>query len=408
MRVRYMRIMRRSLLRLWRWRLRSALIVLSAAVGVAGVVCPVNYGAGGARQLLDQVRRMGTNVLVITPAQDKAVAGRARTGNLVTTLVERDHAVIRHEVAERVRSSAMVTANFWVKAGDLSKNATVVGCEVDYFNIRTWIQAAGELFDSGQERAFARVAVLGHTVAVDLFESASPVGQRIMINRAPFSVIGVLTERGQGLDISNEDSQIYVPLGTAMRRLMNVDHYNAIVIEVGDMGEMDGAAAQTQSILRRSHRLRGDQRDDFQIQNQKTLLDTQSSAASRLGFLLRWIAASALVVSGLGILGITWIAVKERTRDLGTCRALGATTADVFFEVWFENVVLALAGSFVGLGLSWPISRLISDSAGLPFIYQSMTAALAFAAAVTLNVTFCLLPSRKAACLDPIEALRRE
>jgi putative ABC transport system permease protein len=408
MRARYMQIMQRSLRRLWRWRLRSALIVSSAAVGVAGVVCPVNYGAGGARQLLDQVRRMGTNVLVITPAQDKSVAGRARTGSLVTTLVERDHAVIRREVAQRERSSAVVSANFWVKAGDLSKNATVVGCEADYFNIRTWLPAAGELFDSGQERAFARVVVLGHTAAVDLFGSTSPLGQPIMINRTPFIVIGVLTERGQGLDISSEDSQIYVPLGTAMRRLMNVDHYNAIVIEVGDLGEMDGAAAQTQSILRRLHRLRGDQPDDFQIQNQKTLLDTQSSAANRLGFLLRWIAASALVVSGLGILGITWIAVKERTRDLGTCRALGATTADVFFEVWFENVVLALAGSFVGLGLSWPVSRLISDSAGLPFIYQSTTAVLAFAATVTLNVVFSLLPSRKAACLDPIEALRRE
>lgn len=400
--------MQRSLRRLWRWRLRSALIVLSAAAGVAGVVCPVNYGAGGARQLLDQVRRMGTNVLVITPAQDKSVAGRARTGDLVTTLVERDHAVIRRGVAEHVRSSAMVSATFWIKAGDLSKNATVVGCEAGYFSIRSWPPVAGELFDSGQERAFARVAVLGHTVAVDLFGSASPLGQRIMINRAPFMVIGVLTERGQGLDISSEDSQIYVPLGTAMRRLMNVDHYNAIVIEVGNLSEMDGAAARIQTILRRQHRRHRDQRDDFQIQNQKTLLDTQISAANRLGFLLRWIAASALAVSGLGILGIAWIAVKERTRDLGTCRALGATTIDVFFEVWFENVVLALAGSFAGLGLSWPVSRLISNSAGLPFIYQSRTAALAFTAAVTLNVAFSLLPSQRAARLDPIEALRRE
>jgi len=408
MRARYLQIMRRSLRRLWRWRLRSALIVSSAAVGVAGVVCPVNYGAGGARQLLDQVRRMGTNVLVITPAQDKSVAGRARTGNLVTTLVERDNAAIRREVAERVRSSPVVSANFWIKAGDLSKNATVVGCEADYFSTRNWSPSAGELFDSGQERAFARVAVLGHTAAVDLFGSASPVGQRIMINRVPFIVIGLLTERGQGLDISNEDSQIYLPLGTVMRRLMNTDHYNAIVIEVGNLGEMDGAAAEIQSILRRLHRLRGDQRDDFQIQNQKTLLDTQSSAANRLGFLLRWIAASALVVSGLGILGITWIAVKERTRDLGTCRALGATTADVFFEVWFENVVLALAGSFIGLGLSWPVSHLISDSAGLPFVYQNMTAVLAFATAVTLNIAFSLLPSQRAARLNPIEALRRE
>jgi putative ABC transport system permease protein len=408
MQPRRIQIMLRSMRRLWRWRLRSALILSSAAVGVAGVVCPVNYGAGGARQLLDQVRRLGTNVLVITPAQDKSIAGRARTGNPVTTLVKRDHAMIRREVAARVRSSAVVSGNFWVKAGDLSKNAAVVGCEPEYFSIRNWPLAAGGLFDSSQEHMMARVTVLGHTAAADLFGTASPVGRRITINRVPFIVAGVLTERGQGLDISNEDSQVYVPLATAMRRLVNVDHYNSIVVEVGALNDMDGAALQIHSILRRQHHLRGDRSDDFQIQNQKTLLETQNSAANRLGFFLRWIGASALVVSGVGILGITWIAVKERTRELGTCRALGATAADIFFEVWFENMALALVGGLIGLGLSWPASRLISDSAGLPFVYESGTAGLAFAAAAALNVAFSLLPSRKAAHLDPIDALQHE
>jgi putative ABC transport system permease protein len=171
--------------------------MLSAALGVIGVVCSVNYGASGTRQILDQIRRMGTNVLIIAPAQSRAIAGRARTGAPVTTLVERDYRAIKSEVLSRTRSSALVTQSFWNKVGDLSKNAAVMGCEPDYFAIKDWPIAAGELFDSTQERTSARVAVLGYMVANDLFGTSSPLGQRMMINRVQFTVIGVLTERGQ-------------------------------------------------------------------------------------------------------------------------------------------------------------------------------------------------------------------
>src|SRR5258708_19000088 len=164
---RRLQIRLRSLRMLWRYPLRSALILSSAAVGVAGVVCSVNYGASGTQQLLDQIRRMGTNVLVITPVQDKSIAGRARTGNAVPTLVERDHAEIRRGVTVRRRSSALVSESFWVKARDLSKNAPVVGCEPDYFVIRNWPTTSGDLFDAAQERTMARVVLLGATVARD-------------------------------------------------------------------------------------------------------------------------------------------------------------------------------------------------------------------------------------------------
>ncbi len=400
--------MLRSLRMLWRYPLRSALIVSSAAVGVAGVVCSVNYGASGTQQLLEQIRRMGTNVLIITPVQDKSVAGRARTGSAVTTLVERDHVEIRRDVAARLRSSALVQGSFWVKAGDLSKNAPIVGCEPDYFLIRNWPVVSGESFDATQERTMARVVLLGATVARDLFGEASPVGNRMMINRVLFTVAGVLQERGQGLDISSEDNHLFVPLSTAMHRLMNLDHYAAIVVEVDKVSNMDGAAGQTRELLRRTHRIRENQADDFQIQNQKALLETQAAAAGRLAFFLRWIGGSAVVVSGLGILGITWIAVKERTRDLGTVRALGATTADVFFQMIFESGVLAMTGGVVGLTIAWPASRLASESASLPFVFDRRAAAFAFAAAASLNLAFSLFPSRKAASVHPIEALRHE
>jgi putative ABC transport system permease protein len=408
MKLRYRQIIVRSLRVMWRYRLRSGLIVISAALGVAGVVCPVNYGEGGAKQLLDQVRRMGTNVLIITPVEDKAVAGRARTGGLVTTLVDRDLLAIQRDVTGLTRSSGLVTGSLWIKAGDLSKNAAVVGCEPDFFAIKGWPAGTGLLFTQSQERSMARVVLLGHTAALDLFGEESPVGRPLMINRVPFIVAGVLTERGQGLDVSNEDSQLYVPLRTAMHRLMNLDHFSSITIEVEDLREMDEASGQIQSLLHLLHRIRGGQADDFQIQNQKTLLETQRAAAARLEFLLGWTGGSALAVSGLGILGITWIAIKERTRDLATCRALGATAADVFFQVWFESTVLALLGGLLGLAVSWPGSRWIARSAGLPFVFNGQTAALSLAAAACLNLAFSLLPSRRAARLHPIEALRHE
>lgn len=372
------------------------------------MVCSVNYGASGTKQILDQIRRLGTNVLIITPAQSRVVAGRARTGSAVTTLVERDYRAVKMEMLSRTRSSAFVTQSFWNKAGDFSKNGVVVGCEPEYFAIKDWPVVSGDLFGSAQERTASRVAVLGYTVAADLFGASSPIGQPMMINRVPFTVIGVLSERGQGLDVSNEDSQIYVPLTTAMRRLMSVDHYAGIVLEIDSMDSMDAAANESRSLLHQLHRIQPNRADDFQIQNQKSLLDTQMAAARRLGFFLRWIAASALAVSGLGIVSITWIAMKERTREIGTRRALGATARDIFLEVTCETLTLALGGGVLGMALSWPASRLISGAVGLPFVFDKKSAVLAFAASAALNLAFSIFPSQKAASISPMEALRFE
>jgi putative ABC transport system permease protein len=248
--------------------------------------------------------------------------------------------------------------------------------------------------------------LLGHTVARDIFSDRSPIGELVLINRAPFTVIGVLSERGQGLDVSNEDDQVYVPLSTAMRRLMNVDHYSGIFVEIDSTDSMDLAASQTRPLLHQLHHIPPNQPDDFQIQNQKTLLDTQSASARRLNFLLAWIGSSALAVSALGMLGITWMAAKQRTREFGTRRALGATARDIFVQVLSESTVLALAGSTAGIFASWPLSRFIVENAGLVFVYKSDVAEAAFAAAVVLNVTFALWPSGKAARLRPTETLQ--
>lgn len=397
-----------SLRLIWRFRLRSSLILLSATLGVAGVTSSVNYASGGRRQVLNQIRRLGTNVVNVTPQQSRSVGGRARTGSIVTTLVERDYLAIRRELPSLARSSALATGGFRLKAGDFSKTTSVVGCEPDYFRIKSWSLERGDFFDASDLRKSARVAILGHTVARDLFGDETAVGRRLFINRAPFEIVGVLAELGQGLDVANEDNQVYVPLSTAMRRLMNVEYYNGLVFELDRWEAMDEGAKAIADMLRRRHRSSPKQPEDFQVQNQKELIDTQTASAERLAFFVRWIGLSGLIVSGLGALAISWIAVKERTVEIGTRRALGATACDIFFQLLFEAAVVSSLGSAFGLAAGWQSSRLIAEQSRLPFVFDWTNARLALALAVALNLTFALLPSGKAARLDPIRALKYE
>jgi|JRYD01.1.fsa_nt_gb putative ABC transport system permease protein len=391
---------------LWRYRTRSLLVMACAALGVAGSIAAVNYAAGGRQQVIDQVARLGTNVIVVSALQDRGSGGRARSGAIVTTLREADLRALRREVPAIARASALVSAGLRLKAAGLSKVSPVVGCEPDFFRIKHWTVTGGETFDDAQSRRAARVALLGATVARDLFGQSSPVGERLFINRVPFEVIGVLAERGQGLDATNEDAQVYVPLGAAMRRLMNVDHYNSLVLEVGEFEALPGAAREVTALLRERHRTGSFRPDDFSVLNQQALGDTRLAASERLGFFVRWIGLSALLVAGVGVLAMAWITVRDRTREIGTRRALGATAADVFRQFAFEAMVLAVAGAACGLVLGWGASLLIAARAGLPFVFDAGNAALAFVAAIVINLAFVSWPARRAARLDPIEALR--
>ncbi len=407
--MKFVHIMTRSLRLIWRFRLRSALMLASALLGVSGVIASVNYASGGRQKILNQIRRMGTNVLIVQPQQSRSVGGRARTGAIVTTLVEQDYNILRRDVPAVRRSSALANGSFLVKAGDLSKNnCAIVGAEPDYIRIKNWPVMRGDFFDSSEVRRSARVAVLGITVARDLFGDESPVGQRLFINRVPFEIIGVMEERGQGLDVVNEDQQVYIPLSTAMHRLMNVDYYSGLLLEVARWEEMDGAAHSVTGLLRQRHHTSTKIPEDFKLQNQKELIDTQLTAAERLGFFVRWIGLSGLLVSGLGILAISWIAVKERTVEIGTRRALGATASDVFFQMLFESAVVSLIGCGLGLAVGWKVTAVIAERVDQPFVFEWSSARFALAVAILLNLLFALIPSRKAARLDPIHALKYE
>jgi ABC-type antimicrobial peptide transport system permease subunit len=230
----------------------------------------------------------------------------------------------------------------------------------------------------------------------------------MFINRVPFEVIGVLEERGQGLDATNEDNQVYVPLSTAMRRLANVDYFSAILFAVTRWDRMDETTEAIHHVLSKRHRAPGNLPEDFQIQNQKALIDTEIASSNRLTFLVRWVGLSGLAVSGLGILAICWIAVGERVGEIGIRRALGATKSDIFFQFLFEAVVISVSGCFAGLMAGWRGTESIAQRADLSFYFDWTSAELVVGFAMFMNLVFALIPSRRAALLDPIRALKSE
>lgn len=406
--LRFFYIFLDSLRVVWRFRFRSALMLLSATLGIAGVIISVNFAEGGRQQALGQIEHMGVNVLAITPQQDRGVGGRARTGAIVQTLVEADYAAIHRQLPSAVRSSALAISEFRLKAGDFSKTVPVVGCEPSYAQIKNWPLAKGSFFDEPSDRRAARVAVLGFNVARDLFGDESPFGKHFSVNRTPFEVVGVLSERGQGLGVAAEDDQIYIPLRTAMHRLMNVAYYSGVLLEMDRPDRMDEAATTVAEVLRQRHHRLANLPDDFQIQNEKELLETQLTSSDRLGFYVRWIGWSGLIVSALGILGVCWIAVKGRTVEIGTRRALGATASDVFLQILLEVAVLCSAGCAVGLVIGWQGSQLLAQRTKLPFVFDLPNAWLTMAISVAMNLSCALLPAARATRVTPIRALKYE
>ncbi len=394
---------------LWRSRLRSSLILLAAALGVAGVTLALAYSQAGRQKVLTQLRRLGSNVITISPRPARSGGTRARTGSLATTLVRRDYVAIRRGVHGISAMSATSAGTYLIKAGDLSKNnAAVLGTEASYLRIRNWTLRDGAYFDAAQDRRLARVAVLGATVARDLFGDQTPVGERLFINRVPFRIIGVLTEFGQDLDGGSADDTVYVPLSTQMHRLSNVDYYSGITLSVTNWQDMNDVAADVDAVLARTHRPVGNDPVDYQILNQRTLVDDQISASRRLGRYVVSVGASALIVAGLGILAICWISVSERAGEIGLRRALGATRRDIFAQFVLEAAILSLIGGAVGALCSVSGIAVFFPSQGDLARASVLLAGYVWAGALALNLVFASLPAWRAAELDPIRCLRSD
>jgi putative ABC transport system permease protein len=392
-----------------RSRLQVTLAVVAAMGGTGGIIVCTGYVAAGRAKVFEQFRHMGTNIIIVTPRQSRAVGGRARTGTIVTTLRDPDVKAIIRSVPEIALSSPTVSTSLRIRAGDLTKSTTIVGCLPEFFAMRSWVVKQGASFNAADVRSERRVALLGATVARDLFGAQDPTGQRIIIGRVPFTVSGVLQERGQGVDAANEDAQVYIPLTTAMRRLLNQEYYASILFEINSWQNMDAAAVEIKNVLESRHKFWSTGGDtDFDVANQKSLVDTQLAAFARLTFFVRLIAGSMLGLASLGIFGVAWIAVGQRRREIGTCRAIGATGRDVLTQYLAEGLAGPLMGCTVGIALSWPALRAIDARVGQPFLFSVPLAVESALASAVLYAAATLISSRRAVTIEPSVALRSE
>ena len=388
-------------------RLRTLLSVLGIVVGVAAVVLTVSAGRGAERDILERVRQMGVNLIVVNAGQTRIIAGRQRQMAAVTTLVPEDAQAIADTCPSVKDSAAAADKKVAVKWQTETASTKLMGVEPYVFRVRNVDIATGRIFDEQESRGRRRVAVLGPTVAENLFGRLNPIGLQIRIDRVPFTVIGVTAPKGVDAGGVDQDDLVYVPLRTAMRRLLNVDYINTIFVQATSSADLSEAEEQVRAVLRERHRL-GSKPDDFTIQNQSTLLEAERAAAESLTLLIGSVAAISLFVGGVGILAVMLMSVRERTREIGLRRAVGATRADIRTQFLVESGLLSGVGGVVGLIVGVASALLVADLGYWSVVISWRAVLTAMVFSIGLGVLFGSYPAHRAASLNPITALRAE
>lgn len=387
--------------------LRTLLSVLGMVVGVAAVVLMVSAGRGAEKRILDRIRDMGTDLIVVNAGQTRLIAGRQRQMGSVTTLIPEDAEAIRQDCPSVASAAAAVSRKIAARCEAETVNTSIVGMDVEGFRIRNIEVAAGRFFDEDDGRGDRRVAVLGPTARRNLFGNTDPIGLRFRIGRVPFEVIGITRPKGVDANGADQDDLILVPLNTAMRRLLNVTYVDAVYAQTRQSSLLNRAESEIRQLLRERHRLR-DKADDFTVQNQATLIETERETSGSMTLLIGSVAGISLLVGGVGILAVMLISIRERTHEIGLRRAVGATRRDIRNQFLLEATILAGAGGFLGvlLGVSgaWGIS-------GLGYwetVISWPSAFVGFSFSVSLGVAFGVYPAIRAASLEPVAALRSE
>jgi putative ABC transport system permease protein len=388
-------------------KVRSSLTMLGIIIGVGAVIAMIALGQGAKKAVEDSISALGTNLLMINPGSARQGMVRLGAGSSIR-LNEDDLKAIQSKVSG-IQATAPELSRFGqLKYGNKNWNARVVGTTPEYEFVRNARLEKGAFFTRQDDATRRRVAIIGTTIVENLFEpEEDPVGRPIKINNITFEVTGVLKPKGQQ-GWFNQDDIVVIPLQTAQKRLLGLDFFSNINVQVADVSLMEQVSLDIEQALRKSHRLPPGEDNDFSIRNQSDIMATRTETAKTLTWLLASVAFVSLMVGGIGIMNIMLVSVTERTREIGVRRALGARRRDVMAQFLTEAVTLSLVGGLIGIGLGVGATVLMSKLAGWSTLISSGSILLAFIFSATVGIFFGLYPAKKAASLDPIEALRYE
>ena len=392
--------------------LRSGLAMLGIVIGVGAVITMIAVGRGAQTSVEEQIASLGSNLILVTPGSRTASGVRLGSGS-VTTLTEDDALALMDEIPGVQVAAPNLRGSGQLATASANWASPVYGVTPEYFEVREWALGAGRIFEEGELKGAAKVAVIGETVARKLYGDGNPVGQEMRLRKVPFTIVGVLARKGQSPDGKDQDDVVLVPLSTFRNRIWGgwgarVGSVREIAVKVRDQREMSEVEAQIAGLLRQRHKIPITQDDDFTVQNLTQVLETQEASSRVLALLLAAVASVSLLVGGIGIMNIMLVSVTERTREIGLRMAVGASGSDILTQFLVEAVTLSLLGGLIGVlagvGTAYGVGGLAGWRTELSL--DAILLAVGFAAGI--GVFFGLYPARKAARLEPVEALRHE
>ena len=387
-------------------KMRSILTMLGIIIGVAAVIALVSIGNGVKQDIQNSISSLGSNLLMVMPGAPRTPGVRPSQGSMKSLKVSDYEAISK---LDGVKAASPYTANSYVTIYQ-SKNwtTTVSGVSSNFQDVNNWTMAEGRFISSKNVENRERVAVVGQTVVKNLFAGEDPVGKEIRVKNIPFRVIGVLNSKGNGTMGNDQDDVIFIPYTTAMERVEGVDYLRMVYVVASDDNGIDRLQSDIENLLRVRHSIKDTNLDDFNIQNMKSIMETMEQTTGTLTLFLGAVAAISLVVGGIGIMNIMLVSVTERTREIGIRKALGATYFVIVTQFLIEAVVISLMGGLIGIALGIGASKLIGLASGMSTVISVPTIVLSFAFSMAIGLVFGIYPARKAAKLNPIDALHYE
>ena len=387
-------------------KLRSLLTMLGIIIGVAAVIALVSIGNGVKQDIENSISSLGSNLLVVLPGAPRTPGARSSQGSMKSLKISDYEAIAKLEGVKA--ASPMTNGSYVVIYQNKNWTTSVAGVNSNFQDVNNWTMTSGRFFSDKNVQNRERVAVVGQTVVKNLFTDEDPVGKEIRVKNIPFRVIGVLKSKGNGTMGNDQDDTVLIPYTTSMERVEGIDYLRRVYVVAKDDGGIDRLQADIENLLRVRHNIKDTNLDDFNIQNMKSIMGTVGRTTGTFTLFLGAVAAISLVVGGIGIMNIMLVSVTERTREIGVRKALGATYSVIVTQFLIEAVVISLIGGFIGIAFGIGASKVIGMVSGMSTIVSVPTIIMSFAFSMAIGLIFGIYPARKAAKLNPIDALHYE